>query len=86
MVDSCSKIGPLAPVSEVSFFCPVFGWTEARRRAAAYFHRVNGFALPDFFPDELVQALRDDSAESTRAALLSSASVHPDHIRPEVAE
>lgn len=46
-------------LSEVSFLHSVLTWAEARREAAAYFHRVEGIPLSDFFHHEPVLSLVD---------------------------
>lgn len=66
-IDGCSKIVPLASVSEFPFRHAAPNWSDVRRVAVAYFTRFDGVALPDSSPDEPVLAFDEDHIQPALA-------------------
>lgn len=76
----------MPPVSEILFLHLARKWSDTRRIAAAYFNLVNGVALPDSFPDELVMNASGDTVEPDLVALPASVPVPPGPVPSGVAK
>lgn len=83
--DGCNKFVFQPPLPKIYFNHPAPTWGDARRTAAAYFHRMDGVSLPDYFfgVRSLLFVTDTDKHESTSPA---SVSAHTGFVQPEITE